>query len=251
MTTLVVAAHPDDETLGAGGTTARLTRSGEEVSWLILGEGSTSREGGADPGALAIQAQECARAASRLGVSDVERAGLPDNRFDSVDLLDVVHLVERTIARVRPHTVLTHHRGDANVDHRITHDSVLAATRPVPGSSIRTVLAFEVVSSTEWAFDPAGSFNPGVFVDITDTIEDKVHALAAYESEMRIFPHPRSPEVVRAQAVGARLDRRRGPQPKPSNSSGPSAEQVSALRRVGHASGRAGSAASRRAQSIV
>ena len=192
MTILVVAAHPDDETLGAGGTIARATRSGRHVSWLVLGEGSTSRVGvgAAD---LAAQADDCLRAADRLGVSDVVRGALPDNRFDSVDLLDVVRLVESEVARVRPTLVLTHHHGDVNVDHRITHEAVLAATRPVPGGTVATVMAFEVPSSTEWGFSAATAFSPTVFVDVADTLQDKLDALAEYGSEMRDFPHPGRP----------------------------------------------------------
>ena len=134
-------------------------------------------------------------------MSDVVRACLPDNRFDSVDLLDVVRLVEAEIARVRPTLVLTHHHGDVNVDHRVTHEAVLAATRPVPGGTVATVLAFEVPSSTEWGFSAATAFSPTVFVDVADTLQDKLDALSEYGSEMREFPHPRSAEAVRALAT--------------------------------------------------
>jgi LmbE family N-acetylglucosaminyl deacetylase len=200
MTTLVVMAHPDDETLGAGGTIARLVASGQPVSWLLLGDGVSSR--GA-PGASAVERRRahCAAAAAVLGVDDVECHDLPDNRFDGVDLLDVVRLVEAAVERTAPETVITHHGGDLNVDHRITHRAVLTATRPVPGSTVRTVLGAEVPSSTEWSFGEQQLFRPSVFIDVSDTIEAKVTALACYEDERRDAPHARSAEAVRALAT--------------------------------------------------
>ncbi len=203
MTVLVVAAHPDDETLGAGGSIARWTAEGREVAWLVLGEGSTSRSAGDDPAAAAAaerQRSDCRAAAEVLGVTDVSFAGLPDQRFDRLDLVDVVALVQAEVDRVQPTVVVSHHRGDLNRDHRITAEAVLVATRPVGSTSVRTVLAFEVLSSTEWAFDPSTAFNPNLFVDVTAHLEAKVAALASYSGEVRELPHPRSEEAVRALA---------------------------------------------------
>lgn len=205
MSALVVAAHPDDEVLGVGGTVARLTRAGHAVSMLILGEGVTSRTtepAGATVGDLQGESLAAARL---LGVEDVVHAGLPDNRFDSVDLLSIVKLVEAQIDRVQPTIVFTQHGGDVNVDHHLTYRAVLAATRPVPSHPVRSVLAFEVGSSTEWAFRSLSpAFEPQVFYDITTTLDAKLAAFAAYASEVRPYPHPRSLESVTAQA------RRRG-----------------------------------------
>lgn len=205
MNALVVAAHPDDEVLGAGGTMARLTRDGHAVSVLILGEGVTSRTTDTPVGGVDDLRGESIAAAGLLGVDDVVHAGLPDNRFDSVDLLSIVKVVEAQIERVQPTLVFTQHGGDVNVDHHLTYRAVLAATRPVPSHPVRSVLAFEVGSSTEWAFDSlAPAFEPQVFYDISTTLDTKLAALGAYASEVRPFPHPRSPESVTAQA------RRRG-----------------------------------------
>ncbi|HLU42867.1 MAG TPA: PIG-L deacetylase family protein [Microthrixaceae bacterium] len=203
MTVLVVAAHPDDETLGAGGTAARFAAEGREVAWLVLGEGVTSR-GGDGPEVDASLRQlraECAAAAKVLGVAEVRHGGLPDNRFDGVELLEVVRMVEQVVEEVRPELVITHHPGDVNVDHRLTHDAVLAATRPTAGHPVRTVMCFEVPSSTEWAFGTRVPFVPDVFVDVSEWIEAKERALGEYASELRDFPHPRSIEQVRALAT--------------------------------------------------
>jgi LmbE family N-acetylglucosaminyl deacetylase len=200
MNVLVVAAHPDDEVLGAGGTIAALARSGHAVHILILGEGATSRASGHADDVAALQAASV-EASSILGAAGVRHGGLPDNRFDSVDLLDVVQLIESEIGLTEPDVVLSQHGGDVNVDHERTFRAVLAATRPVPGSRIRSVLSFEVASSTEWAFGSlAPAFTPNVFWDISDTLPTKLDALRAYALELRPFPHPRSEESVTAQA---------------------------------------------------
>ena len=126
---------------------------------------------------------------------------LPDNRFDTVPLLDVVKIVEELIEHLQPQIIYTRHSGDLNVDHMIVHRAVLTATRPVAGCPVKEIYTFEVPSSTEWAFgqfQPA--FRPNVFVDISATLEAKVQAMALYESEAQSFPHPRSPEALRAIA---------------------------------------------------
>lgn len=205
MTTLVVAAHPDDEVLGAGGTIARRTRAGEDVAVLILGQGLASRESEPDPGlgARIAALRDCAsKACGILGVTEITFRDLPDNSFDSLPLLDVVREVEAVVGELEPDTVFTHHPSDLNVDHSLTARAVLTATRPAPGCPVRSLCWFEVASSTEWAFQALGPpFKPSYFVDVADTLELKTQALACYESEVRPFPHPRSAESIRARAV--------------------------------------------------
>lgn len=199
---LVIAAHPDDEVLGCGGTLAKWTSAGKTAEVLILGEGSTSRQGGA--GLDGVEALRChaETAASLLGVRKVHFAGLPDNRFDTIPLLDVVQTIEDFLQQVRPDTVLVQHGGDLNVDHQVTFRAAMTALRPLPGVGVRKLLAYEVASSSEWAFQRFSPvFRPNVFVDISDVLEKKIAAMQAYESESRAFPHPRSPESLRAQAA--------------------------------------------------
>lgn len=203
MTTLVVAAHPDDEVLGCGATMARLARTGERVHVLILGEGSTSRattRAGGDHDLVDALESMARAAADAVGAASVRFGGLPDNRFDSVDLLDVVKVVEQAVTELRPDAVYTHHGADLNLDHRRTHEAVLTATRPLPGTIVAEVLAFEVLSSSEWRFGSSGTFRPNVFVDVTDSLDAKHAALRAYDAEMRDFPHPRSHDAVDALA---------------------------------------------------
>jgi len=205
MNILVVAAHPDDEVLGCGATIARLAQEGHAVSILILGEGITSRYAhreDADVTSIAALHARARGVCAHLGARDVALAGLPDNRFDSVPLLEIVKIVEAHVGRVRPEVVFTQHGGDLNVDHECTYRAVLTATRPLSGCPVRQLYAFEVGSSTEWAFQQFRPvFHPNLFVDVTDTLDRKLTAMQMYEGEARSFPHPRSSEALRAQAV--------------------------------------------------
>lgn len=198
---LVVAAHPDDEILGCGGTIAAHASAGDEVHIVLMAEGLTSRGARRDAAAQRTELNELADVARKantlLGARTVTLHDLPDNRMDSMDRLDVIKLVEGDIARVQPDIVYTHHAGDLNIDHRIIHESVLTACRPQPGHRVRSLLFFEVASSTEWM--PATSapyFAPNWFVDISATLELKLQALQCYQSEMRAWPHARSIEAL-------------------------------------------------------
>ena len=205
MKILVIAAHPDDEVLGCGATAARLVVEGHEVHFAILGEGLTSRHAdrsAADAAKLSALHQQAHAAATKLGVRSVTLRKLPDNRLDTVPLLEVVKIVEELVDGLQPEVIYTHHGGDLNVDHGVIHRAVLTATRPVAGQPVQQIYAFEVPSSTEWAFqrlEPV--FRPNVFVDVTRTLEAKIAAMECYESEARKFPHPRSPEALRAIAM--------------------------------------------------
>ncbi len=204
MRVLVVAAHPDDEVLGCGGTLALLAQEGHETAVTILGEGVTSRyptRATADEELLRSLQKQSRKVAEILGAREVRLHNLPDNRFDTMPLLEIVKLVEGDISDSRPDVVYTHHGGDLNIDHRITHQAVLTATRPLAGQRVREVYAFEVPSSTEWSFQRVGGpFRPNVFRDISSTLELKLKALSTYESEVRAFPHPRSLEAIEAIA---------------------------------------------------
>jgi len=204
MNVLVIAAHPDDELLGCGGTAARLAKEGHSVYMSILGEGITSRGTNreeADPGAVKELKGCSQRVADLLGVKELSLHGLPDNRFDSLHLLDVIKIVEGLIDRWKPSAIYTHHGGDLNVDHQVVSRAVLTATRPVEGHAVRELYMFEVASSTEWAFQQfAPAFRPNVFVDIEDTLALKIEGMRLYESEAREFPHPRSSTALTAIA---------------------------------------------------
>lgn len=196
---LIVAAHADDEALGCGGTMARHADSGDSVDVVFLADGVSGR---GDNSALAVRHASAEKACNILGASTPTFFDFPDQRLDTAGFLPVVQMLEALIARIQPTIIYTHHGGDLNLDHRIVHQAVLTALRPMPASTYKAIYAFEVASSTEWASSAIGeAFRPDRFVSIENTIERKIKALKAYDQEMRDFPHSRSYAALRALAT--------------------------------------------------
>ena len=196
---LVVVAHPDDEALGCGGTIARHVAQGDHVHVIFMTDGVGSR--GADE-SIQRQRREQARdkALKILDVKEWHALAFPDNSMDSVPLLRVVQSLEPIIEQVQPTRIYTHHHGDLNVDHRVTHQAVMTACRPVPGINVPEILAFEVMSSTEWATPGLAPVIPKAYVDISDYLPKNLEALTAYNLEMRPVPHSRSFAHIEALA---------------------------------------------------
>lgn len=196
MKVLVVAAHPDDEVLGCGGTLALHADHGDEVAALFMTDGVGAR--GEQDAALVEERREAMwRAARILGIGRIEQRDFPDNAMDRVSLLEIARSIEVFCSEWGyPDLVFTHHPGDLNIDHELTHRAVLTAFRPLPGSPVREIRTFEVLSSTEWRGTTQDSFHPNIFVDISSTLERKMEALEAYSAEMRSWPHARSIDAV-------------------------------------------------------
>ena len=190
---LVIAAHPDDELLGCGGTVALHTRAGHPVTSVIVCEGESLRYGPNGVG----QSAHTQRAAEVLGVRDVRRLAFPDQRLDALPLLDIITPLERVVREIQPRIVYAQFGGDANLDHEILFRALLVATRPIE-PAIEVVYAFDTASSTEWGYPR--TFIPDTWVDISATLEQKIAAMACYESEVRPYPHPRSLEALRHRA---------------------------------------------------
>ncbi len=198
-TCLVIAAHADDEALGCGGTLARLASQGATVQVAFMADGVGARRMKREQHNQALhQRQVAARAAaSTLGIAEPRFLDHPDNQLDTVPMLDLARSVESLVDEFQPETVITHHGGDLNIDHRLTHQAVMTACRPQIGHSVRRIWCFEVPSSTEWQSPGTGfHFEPQLFVDITVTLEQKLAALKAYSMEMRDWPHSRSMRAV-------------------------------------------------------
>ena len=204
---MVVVAHPDDEVLGLGGTINRLIETYSIVTHLvILGEGITSRSNTRD---VAIWNEELKEhksniqiAQSIIGYHSASIYDYPDNRFDTVPLLNLVKTVEAEKKRFSPDLIFTHHGGDLNIDHQKTFEAVMTACRPMKEESVKTILCFETMSGTEWraSSDPR-HFIPNMYISFEKKhLQKKIQAMESYKYESRQFPHPRSPEAIKNRA---------------------------------------------------
>jgi N-acetylglucosamine malate deacetylase 1 len=197
MRILVVAAHPDDELLGPGGTILRHLADGDEVSILVACTGTNLRYEAPEADRLTAIAREVA---TGMGAA-IEFGELPDQGLDLRSLTEVAAVIEARIAAVDPQVVYVHHWGDINRDHRILCEATLVAARPYAAPGVRAIRCFETPSSTEWG-SAAGlpPFTPNLFVDIDAVLAAKLEAFAAYESEVRPWPHPRSLRALEGRA---------------------------------------------------
>lgn len=202
---LTIVAHPDDEILGVGGTLVKHKQTEDEIYCLILGEGMTSRhEKRKDTKKEKLEElhNDTLKAAEVIGFEEIYFSNFPDNRFDSIDLLDIIKEIEKYIDEINPKIIYTHHSGDLNIDHQKTFKAVITACRPVEDYNVKEIYAFETPSSTEWNFSYGdNSFNPNVFVDIGGTIDKKLKAMRCYQSEIRDYPHPRSIKALKTIAA--------------------------------------------------
>lgn len=190
---LVVAAHPDDELLGCGGTIALHTRAEDHVTAVMVCEGESLRYGEGGVG----QRSHTERAAQKVGIKDVRLLGFPDQRLDTVTLTEIITPLEQIVREVRPSIVYCQYGGDINRDHQLLFRALLVATRPTE-DYIQAIYAFDTASSTEWAYPR--TFVPDTWVDISSTLETKLEAMSCYQSEVRDYPHPRSLEALRHRA---------------------------------------------------
>ena len=204
---MVVAAHPDDEILGLGGTMHKLiTESKNIIRVVVLGEGITSRSDKHNTEIwkkeLEIHGSNMSSAQKKIGYHDIKCYNFPDNRFDTVALLDIVKTIEKEKNEFLPDIIFTHHGGDLNIDHQRTFEAVITATRPLSLEVVKAIITFETMSGTEWraSTDPR-NFIPNLFFEIAEgDLNAKIAAMECYEFEKREYPHPRSPEALRIVA---------------------------------------------------
>jgi LmbE family N-acetylglucosaminyl deacetylase len=200
---LVVVAHPDDEILGIGATINQLViKYNSVVRVVILGEGITSRSDVRDvekwEKELEKHRSNIYKSKEQLGYQTVGVFNFPDNRFDTIGLLDIVKVIEKEKSEFLPEIIFTHHGNDLNIDHRRTFEAVMTATRPMINESVKTILTFETPSSTEWqAFNYPNPFLSNFYFEITEeNLNSKIRAMECYEYEKRAYPHPRSPKSL-------------------------------------------------------
>lgn len=194
---LVIAAHPDDEVIGAGGTIAAHAARGDQVFIAILTEGASVQFPGEDD-KISLKKRQALDAARMLGAKKVFSGDFPDQRLDATPVLEVNRFVERVAREVEPHVIYTHHFADLNSDHRVAYEAAAVAARPFSLPSFERLLCYSVDTLTH-AGQGAQQFN--VYSDITETLEVKLKAMQIYETEMRAYPHPRSVEAMRYMAL--------------------------------------------------
>ena len=204
---MVVVAHPDDELLGCGATMNKLIDEYNcEIRAVILGEGITARTASRDVeqvgGELNLHKKNIQAATDFIGYQSTGVYDFPDNRFDTVALLDIVKVIEAEKKDFKPEVIFTHHGGDLNIDHQRTFEAVMTATRPLQGEMALSIVTFETPSSTEWlASSEPRLFIPNLFIEINEgNMEAKIKGMESYEFEKRDYPHPRSPEALKVLA---------------------------------------------------
>jgi LmbE family N-acetylglucosaminyl deacetylase len=192
----VIAAHPDDEAIGMGGALLKFKQLGYEVHLLFISDGITSRSG-QEKIIIDARRKNFQQAMSFLSPSSYQALEYPDNKLDSIPLLEIVQKIEEFLYKVRPDMLFTHFIDDLNIDHQIVSKSSVVATRPGSRTFVKEILCFEVLSSTDWNLGRR-KFAPNYYIDISDFIEKKILYMSAYKDEIKQYPHARSIENIKA-----------------------------------------------------
>ena len=198
---LVIAAHPDDEILGIGGTIARHISQDDQIVIAFIADSGTARY---KDETINLVKHSAIEAAKSLGIpqTNLRFAGLADQILDTFPIIKITQWIEEVVQEIKPQIIYTHHRGDINRDHQVVHEATLTATRPYNTPFVERILCYETPSATEWAgpyFEKY--FVPNVYIDITAHLENKLIAMSAYTTELRPFPHPRSLKALRTRAA--------------------------------------------------
>lgn len=197
---LFIAPHPDDETLGCGGTILKHKAAGEEIYWLIVT--NISVEEGFKAAKVKERQEEIKKVAKEYGFERVFKLDLPAIKLDVIPKSHIVKTVSNIINEVEPNIVYIPYRNDVHSDHKITFDAVISSTKTFRCPSINKILMYEVISETE--FTPAlpnNIFNPNCFSDISEYLSKKISIMQIYKGEMGKHPFPRSVENLRALAT--------------------------------------------------
>lgn len=197
MKILVIAAHPDDEVMGVGGTIAKYVKNGAEVFLCVV---TKAYPPDWSERIIREKRKEVLKASKILGIKDVRFLDLPTVKLDTVPQKELNERISRYVEEIRPEIVFVPHRGDLHKDHRLVFESAMVAVRPVPNCLIKKVLSYELPSSTEWTPSPENAFIPNLYVDISDTLERKIKAMSVYKTELKRYPHPRSLKSIQIYA---------------------------------------------------
>ena len=198
MRVLVIAPHPDDEVLGCGGTIVRHAKQGDSVYVCIVTKAYApdwSEE------FLKNRPLEIAESNKILNITRTYFLDYPTVKLDTIPQKELNEAIAKVVSEISPQVLYVPHRGDLTTDHRLVFDAAMVVVRPKPVAVIKRVLSYETLSETEWAAPfPESAFMPNVYVDISDALETKLKAMAAYKTELKEYPHPRSLEAISALA---------------------------------------------------
>jgi len=198
---LVFAAHPDDEILGCGATLLKLKKKGFKIKSIFLGDGETSRRthNRLILNSITRREKQAIKVSKKGKFEKPVFKRFPDNKLDTIPMLDIVKIIERQIKNYKPEIIFTHFENDLNIDHQIVYKAVLTATRPLSRTFVKKIYSFEVPSSTEFTFNrnPKKIFNPNFYVEVEKTIKEKIKLLKIYKDEIKKWPHPRSLKSIK------------------------------------------------------
>ncbi len=194
-TVLVVAPHPDDETLGCGGTLLKHKASGDKIHWLIVTR--IDEEAGFSTERISARSHEIKTVSTMYGFDSVANLNLPTTKLDILPIQQLIEMIGDAILKIRPEILYVPFPGDIHTDHRVVFQAVAACTKWFRFGSIKKILAYETLSETDFAINPdLNAFAPNVFVDISELMLEKLRIMQIYKSEMGLFPFPRSEEAI-------------------------------------------------------
>jgi len=196
---LVIAAHPDDEVLGCGGTLLKHSKNNDKILLLFATDGESSRRSGSQE--ILYRKKQASKVARIINSQKPVFLNFPDNQLDKINMLKIAKIFAKVVDRFKPDIIYTHHYNDLNIDHRITFEATMIACRPLVESSVTEIYCFEILSSTGWRGISNLEFKPNVYVDIKDYVSKKIDLMKIYEKEIRPSPHPRSIESITARAI--------------------------------------------------
>lgn len=197
---IVIAPHPDDETLGCGGALLKHKSRGDEIHWLIVTTINTSL--GYPEDKIQKRAEEINRVSMAYDFSSVHQCEFQTTKLDTIPMTDLIQKIAEIFKVINPEVVYVPFKGDVHTDHGIVYNAVSSCMKWFRFQSVKRCLAYETLSETEFAIDPAGSaFRPNVFVDVTTFLERKIEIMKMYAGEMGEHPFPRSETAIRSLAV--------------------------------------------------
>lgn len=200
MKVLVVSPHPDDETLGCGGTLLKHQAQGDKLFWLIMTK--MASEVGYSGEQMRVRSQEIEEVARAYGFQKVFQLNFATTTLDTVPQRELIGAVSKVVEEVKPEVVYLPNRGDIHSDHRVTFDAAFGALKTFRAPSVKRVLAYEVLSETEFAPPlQSDTFTPNSFSDISNYLDKKIEVMRIYKDELKPHPFPRSEENIRALAV--------------------------------------------------